>query len=167
MGKKKGGLCQTKPETAKDIVESFGCFLSYLIRSYVFEAKVRTRDEQKKYQKKVMDMCRTKIEERLQYSKNETPILDIVYNFFGSARMVDENLIEAVIDLDEDKKYEITLGYIHERGKIIRGNQSSITTIKFQNRKLQTRQDAIAVQESGKIFSIWTPPEIKTPRFGK
>merc|ERR1711990_6570 len=34
MGKKKGGLCQRNPQAAKQIIEKFGSFLSFLIRLY-------------------------------------------------------------------------------------------------------------------------------------
>lgn len=34
MGKKKGGLCQRNPQMAKQIIEKFGSFLSFLIRLY-------------------------------------------------------------------------------------------------------------------------------------
>jgi len=40
MGKKKGGLCQTKPETAQRLIEGFGSFLGFLIKVYPMERKV-------------------------------------------------------------------------------------------------------------------------------
>lgn len=148
MGKKKGGLCQRSPQIASEIVEYFGCFLSYLIRSYVSEAKSGDSKAQKKYETKVMQLCKEKLETRLLSFKNELPILDIVYNFFGSARMIDENLIQAVIDRFCPNEYEINHGYLHKRSEFVRGNQSSITAIEIQNRVLHARQDAIVVQDS-------------------
>ena len=37
MGKKRGGMCQTNPATAKKMIEYFGSFLAFLIRVYPYE----------------------------------------------------------------------------------------------------------------------------------
>ena len=55
MGKKKGGLCQRVPEIASEIVENFGCFLSYLIRSH-HVVTGGGRQKQVQYEDKVMQV---------------------------------------------------------------------------------------------------------------
>jgi hypothetical protein len=77
-------------------------------------------------------------------------MLDIVYNFFDSARMVDQNLVEAIIDRFSPNKYIIEHGYIHIKSEMIRGNISAITSIEYRNRENIHSQGGKKSQEIGR-----------------
>ena len=143
MGKKKGGLCQRDGKNAREIVEHFGSFLGYLIRSYR-QATDKPFEQQKAYETGLLKLVTQKIESQLVQTKNEVSLLWLVYSLFDSPRMVDEDLLLAVID---HEKYLVEAGYVYLREGNVRGHQSSISLIALDNQMRETHKTAIVVKE--------------------
>ena len=84
MGKKKGGLCQVAPEVAQKIIENFGSFLAFLIRVFPEQSKQQpTREDHKKYEKKLLDFVFKKLDQELVAKVNEVSMIRLKYKTLG------------------------------------------------------------------------------------
>lgn len=137
-GKKQGGLVQRDGQTAQAIVDNYGSFFTYLIRSYpIVKGKScvyvdeKTRMEQKRLETHLLGILKQRLEGRITHSFGIIPVLDVLYNFFDqSPRMIDEAFLRAAIDKHFNDKYEIVHGYIQLRHSTI-GMKSNLNMMRI------------------------------------
>ena len=91
----KGGLIQRDPKNAAEIVERFGCFISYLIRSFPLE---KTRDPQacQNFENALLKIVKKPIDQLLTRNRGEMCVLSLIYPKAKGNRLIDQNFIEVL-----------------------------------------------------------------------
>lgn len=97
-------MLQREPQKATEIVERFGCFISYLIRSYSIEKtghqdfNESPKDALIKFENQCLKIIKKPIDQLLTRNRGELSILTLIYPVQKGNRLIDQNLIE-VMDL--------------------------------------------------------------------
>lgn len=145
MGKKKGGMCQTNPDKAQQLIEVFGSFLGFLIK--VFPLENRSPDfDIRQFEEQILNDIVNKIHDMLISRRNEVSMIEIIYKLYNSGLMVDEQIVFASLHKYRPGKYDFENGFLFDKAMSVRGSDS-LQKMLLEHSDKSNKQASIQVKE--------------------